>query len=217
MLKVAVITGGHSYDVIGFHELWRSLDGVKAYIQHIDDFASSPQDVRESYDVLVFYHFMQDTPDDEYLVWYAGKPKHVLEQLGTTEQGIVVLHHALLAYRQWPLWDELVGISERGQGFHHGQDLKIEIADSTHPITTGLSDFDLHDETYVVNEPPDDGNTRVLLTTTHPKSMRAIAWTRTYGKARVFAYESGHDALAWQNPAFQTVLMQGLLWAAGEL
>jgi len=38
LVKVAVITGGHSYNVQGFHQLFRSLKGIDAYVQHIQDF-----------------------------------------------------------------------------------------------------------------------------------------------------------------------------------
>ena len=146
MLKVAVITGGHSFDIVGFHDLWRSMEGIEAYIQHLDDFASSREAVRDSYDAVVFYGFMQETPDDSFMPWYAGKPRAALEHLGVTQQGIVILHHGLLAYRAWSLWDELVGIPERGQGFHPNLDLHIEVVDRTHPITAGLEAFDLHDD-----------------------------------------------------------------------
>ena len=46
--------------------------------------------------------------------WWAGKPKAALERIGQTEQGIVVLHHAILAYPEWPLWAEPGG--HRGSG-----------------------------------------------------------------------------------------------------
>ena len=54
-LKVAVVTGGHPYDVQDFHRLFRSLTGVEAFIQHMEDFAVSSEAVRDSYDVVVFY------------------------------------------------------------------------------------------------------------------------------------------------------------------
>jgi type 1 glutamine amidotransferase len=71
------------------------------------------------------------------------------------------------------------------------------------------------DETYTVNEPGPDSH--VLLTTDHPKSMHNIAWTRTFGEARVLCYESGHDAHAFDNPHFRTVLGRGLAWVAHKI
>ena len=46
-LRLAVVTGGHPYDVLHFHTLFRSLPGVDAYIQHMDDFTTTPEPVRD--------------------------------------------------------------------------------------------------------------------------------------------------------------------------
>ncbi len=71
------------------------------------------------------------------------------------------------------------------------------------------------DETYTINEPGPE--THTLLTTDHPHSMHALAWTRTFGKARVFCCALGHDAQAFDNPNFRALLSRGITWAAGRL
>src|SRR5215211_7404556 len=108
-INLAVITGGKPYDVIGFSNLLHNFDGVRSYIQHVDDFASATQATRDSYDAIVFYFMMLEGPTDEGLPAYCGKPQAALEHLTQTQQGMVVLHHSLLAYPQWPLWNEIVG------------------------------------------------------------------------------------------------------------
>ncbi len=213
--NVAVVTGGHSYDVPNFHRLFRSLTDIEATIQHLDDFASSPKEVRESYDAVVFYIMMLDGPTDEGLPWYAGKPLTALSELGETAQGIVVLHHALLAYRQWPVWDDLVGIAPRGSGYHFAQTVETQIVDTDHPITRGLQSWTMVDETYTVNDTGADSH--LLLTYDHPLSMRTIAWTRRHGNSRVFCYGAGHDNETWPDPNFREVLRRGMLWSAGRL
>ena len=102
-IKTAVITGGHSFDLIEFHELFRSYPDLDVYIQHLEDFASSPQAVRDSYETLVFYFMPREGPAE------GGKPRRTLGRLAETGQGLVILHHALLAYPDWPLWAEVVG------------------------------------------------------------------------------------------------------------
>lgn len=215
-LQVAVITGGHSFDVIGLHKFLRAIDGIDFYVQHMDDFATSSQPVRDRYDVLLFYHMLRESPTDEGQPWYAGKPLSVLSHLGETGQGICLWHHALVAYRQWPTWRALVGIPDLYSTFHKDQVLPIQIADPHHPITQGVPNWTMTEETYVMAEPTPDEN-QVLLTVDHSQSMQALAWTRHYKQSRVFCIQPGHDHLTWQNENFQTVMTRGLLWCARRL
>jgi uncharacterized protein len=214
-IKTAVITGGHTFEVLDFTQLFRRQQGVDAIFQHLDDFTSSPREIRESYDVVLFYSFMLPTPQDEGVPWYCGKPKTALEELGETNQGIILLHHAILAYPQWPLWDELVGIKNRDQfGFDHDQELELKVADPAHPITHGLQDWQMIDETYAMANARE--GSQILLTVDHPKSMGTIAWTRQYKKSRIFCFESGHDHCAYMDPNFQIVLNRAIQWSAGR-
>lgn len=214
-VTTAVVTGGHSYDVINFRRLFSGLDGIDAHVQHMDDFATSSEEVRDSYDVVVFYHMLMDGPRDEDLPGYAGKPKTALEHLGETQQGIFVLHHALLAYPRWQVWDEIVGMGDRSFGAHAGKSLHVEVADTTHPVTQGLSNWDLDDETYTMAEPDADSN--VLLTVKHPQSMKAIAWSREYRNSRVLCFQSGHDNQTWVDGGFREILRRGILWCGSRL
>jgi len=181
-LNVAVVTGGHSYQVREFHRLFHGLAGIAPTIQHMDDFASSPTAVRQAYDVVLFYTMLLDGPVDTNLPWYCGAPLTAMTELGQTLQGIVVLHHAILAYPQSGPWDQRVGMTGRHQfTYHQNQSLHIHVADSDHPITRGLTDWDMVDETYTTPDLAADST--VLLTVDHPHSMRHIAWTRQYGQA----------------------------------
>jgi hypothetical protein len=211
----AVITGGHSYDVPGFHRLFRGLPGVDAYIQHMDDFASSGRTLRQGYDVVVFYNMLLDGPTDEGLPWYAGQPRTALDQSGETTQGLFILHHALLAYPRWPAWTEMVGIADRSFAYYHDQQIRVEVTDPDHPITRGLSPWGMTDETYAMMEP--DAGSRVLLEVHHELSMRGVGWTRQYRRSPVFCLQLGHDSLAWENASFREVVRRGILWCAGRL
>jgi type 1 glutamine amidotransferase len=212
-IRAAVITGQHAFDVPAFTRLFRVLPNVDAYVQTLDDFVADVGEARDWYQVILFYNFHQSTPGDPEQEPGSGKgTRAALERLGQTEQGVVVLHHALLAYREWPLWSDLVGIQERGRGYHPDQHFSVHVEDPGHTITQGIADWSMSDETYVINEPGPDS--RVLLTTEHPDSMRSLAWIRTFGKARVFCCALGHGAQAFDNPHFRTVLSRGIQWAA---
>jgi hypothetical protein len=216
-MKIAVITGGHPFDVQPFHQLFRSLPGIEAYIQHTDEFASEPVEVRDSYDVFVFYSMLKETPSDAGL-WYAGKPKTAFERLGQTRQGVLLIHHALLAYPDWPAWDEIAGMRARiMRSYHPGEQLRVNIADPQHPICQDQPSWEIVDETYVMTGAvmPDaiPGN-HILLTTQHPQSMSTLGWTRQYHQARVFCFASGHGQATYANPGFQNVLARGIRWCA---
>jgi hypothetical protein len=211
-LKIAVVTGGHSYEVQPFHALFRALPGVDAYIQHLDDFTSSPQAVRDGYDAIVFYIMPRGAPSDE-SPWFSGKPKSAFEHLGETSQGIVMLHHAILAYPAWPVWDELVGMTDRViSEYSHGEQIPVHVAQPEHPIVQGVAPWTITDETYVLHD-PGPGN-EIILTTDHPRCMKALAWVRTYRHGRVFCYQSGHDHLAFEDASFQAVLLNGIRWVS---
>jgi uncharacterized protein len=215
-LKTAVITGQHAFDVPAFTRLFRVLPNVNPFIQTLDDFVADEGKARDWYDIVLFYNFHQETPEDsEEASPWARRTHAALTRLGQTEQGIVVLHHALMAHRQWPFWSNLVGIEERGLGYHHDQQIDVHLEDPEHPITRGLADWQMVDETYTINEP--GAGSDILLTTDHPQSMRSLAWARTIGKARVFCCALGHDAQAFDNTNFRTLLSRGITWAAGRL
>jgi type 1 glutamine amidotransferase len=214
-LNVAVVTGGHSYDVPNFHRLFRAMDGLDCYVQHMDDLTSSPEEVRDSYDAVVFYTMMMEEPVDKGQPWYAGAPRAALERLTETGQGIVLLHHAIVAYPRWDHWRRLAGIDEFQNEYHFDETVLVHVADADHPITRGLADWEMVDETYDMAEP--GPGCRVLLTTDHPRSMRALAWAREQGASRVFCLQCGHDNQAWANESFRTVLRRGICWAARRI
>jgi len=213
--RVAVITGGHPFDVPNFHKFFRAIKDADIYIQHMDEFASSDEKTRNSYDAVLFYIMLIDVPSDDNVPGYAGKPKSALENLTKTGQAIFILHHAILAYPKWDLWNDLVGINKREFGYHPDQNVHINISKKNHPIVKGLKDWDMPDETYTMDN-ADEGS-EILLTADHPKSMKTIAWTRKCGKSRVFCLQSGHDNLTWENPNFAEVVRRGIQWCAGRL
>ena len=215
-IKTAVITGEHPYDVVGFQSMLRSLPEIEAYPQNMWDFITDPARGPGAYDVLVFFNYHQSTPAEEDGKFEAAM-KETLEGLGDGDQGIFLLHHALKAFADWPLWRELSGMRMRGEmGMPSAfdQTVRIDIADTEHPITATLEPWDTVDETYHIDDADEDSH--ILLTTDHPQSMKTIAWTRTFGKARVFCYHNGHDNQAYSNPGFRTVVGRGIQWLAGR-
>lgn len=207
-IMTAVVTGSHSFDVPEFQRMFRSFAGIDAYAQDMDNLLADWGKTFDRYNVFAFYNMPRTAPDD--------KMAQAMQRFGEHEQGIVIIHHALLAFNAWPGWVDICG-TEKGDNFsyHPGETVPVAIADADHPITRGLKPFEIIDETYVM--PDAAPGSHVLLTTTHPQSLHTIAWTRQYNKARVFCIALGHDALAYNNPAFRTLIERGIAWAAGRI
>jgi uncharacterized protein len=224
-IATAVVTGGHAFDVPAFHHLLRTLPHVDAYPQHMEDFVANYGNVRSRYEVILLFNWTMDTPTDDGFRWPKGTTQ-ALQQLATTSQGIVVLHHALASFPQWPFWSELVGIPHQDRIFTLEQDLNlemearlhIEVVDAEHPITQGLHDWDMIGEAWGYFSGKPDADCHILLTTEHPKMpIGVMAWTHTFGNARVFCLQPGHDNHSWAHPHFRTLLSRGIQWAAGRL
>jgi trehalose utilization protein len=209
-IRTAVVTGGHTFDVIHFHHLFRELGSVDAYIQHMEDFVAAPQPVRDGYDVIVLFTHLKGADSDQ------PPPDRVLpvfDHLGATQQGIVVLHHGLLAYPGWPVLNAITGLTGRTlDRYSHDENISVHVADSHHPITAGLTDWVMIDETYTMPDAPAENH--ILLTTDHSDSLKTLAWVRQHGQSRVFCLQSGHDNQTWADPNFRRVLRQGIVWCA---
>ncbi len=208
-LNVAVVTGRHAFDVPGFYELLRSMPGIDFFPQELENYVADFGRVRKRYDAVVFYNYHQALTGDGSM----PETEAALEKLGESEQGIVLWHHGLVAFPRWKLWADLSGIEDRTFTAHKGQTIGVEVAGGGHPITAGLESWEMVDETYTMKAMPRDGE--ILLTADHPRSMKAIAWTREYRRARVFCFQSGHDRDAYSNPSFRAVLARGIRWVAG--
>jgi type 1 glutamine amidotransferase len=216
MIKAAVLTGGHHFKVVEFHQLFRGLNGVDAYIQHMADFVNSSLEARANYDVVVIYtHLKRELVD-------IGPPpgmgqqatiQSVVEGLGNTPQGIVVLHHGLLCFPDWQAWDEMVGIPNRKLTYYaHGEAIDVQIEDRQHPITAGLTGWTITDEVYEMPNAEAGGGNHILLTTSHPRSVKTLAWTRQYKASRVFCLQLGDNPVAWNDSGFRTLLERGIGW-----
>tara|TARA_B100000686_G_scaffold145289_1_gene152743 strand:- start:3246 stop:3971 length:726 start_codon:yes stop_codon:yes gene_type:complete len=225
-IKTAVITGGHPYDVVGLQSMLCNIPEIEAYPQNMWEFVLDPACDPRNYEVLLFYNMHLRTPAEggpweDYQIWIKDQSaadaamKETLEGLGEGDQGIFLLHHALVAFPGWQPWEELSGMRERGSvPTAFDQTVHIGISDTEHPITATLEPFYIVDETYMIDAADEDSH--ILLTTDHPQSMKTIAWTRTFGKARVFCYQSGHDNQTWANPGFRAVVGRGIQWLAGR-
>jgi uncharacterized protein len=97
---------------------------------------------------------------------------------------------------------------------HPGNDgvtYKVYIEPIPNPITEGLDDFTVTSEQYYMHVDP--GNT-VLATTHFGTVIMPVAWTKHYGKGRVFYLSLGHTPEVLHAYEPLTLMTRGMLWAA---
>ena len=204
--KIAVVDGAHPYDVVAFHTLFRSFPDLDCYVQSLENWVWNWGDNFQNYRAVVFYNFHQALP--------AGLEEALLKAIdlmAVNGQGIVVWHHALLAFPNEPVWSSICGIQDRSFQYYVNQTITVVPENKQHPITEGLTPWTVQDETYTMAEPTSDAE--ILLTVTHPNSMHNVAWTRHYKNSRVLCLQLGHDNMVWSDPGFRELFHRGIRWS----
>ena len=121
-------------------------------------------------------------------------------------------HSATDSFKKSDAYWEMVGGRFAG---HAGGKFTVYIIDKEHPITKGLEDFEIQDETYA-HAYHKFACLRSLVRMNTEKERQSMAWVQDYGKGRVFYTGLGHGNEAWTNPAFQRLLVRGMYWAVGR-
>lgn len=212
-LATAVITGNHPYDVPNFHALFRSFENIDPYIQTLEDFVHDWGRVQQAYDVIVFYNMHGPRPSDDE-TWFGQPLQDTVRRITQSGQGLVMLHHAVLAFLEWKEWADILGMDDRTFDYHMEQQLSIEPI-ANHPITELLKPWSMQDETYEMR--PVTKDAAILLETNHAKSIKTLAWARQHKEARVACTVLGHDNSSWADDNFRRLLCQSILWAGRSI
>ncbi len=217
-IKVLLITGGHGFEQEPLFKVFKENPEIAfTHAEHGKSGATAYE--REdllSNNVVVLYDMPKEITD-------AQKARFL--SLFDRGIGLVVLHHALVSYQHWPEFERIIGgrypeadgksgAVSPDVGYQHDVELPVTIVAKDHPITAGMKDFTIHDEIYWGFRVQPD--VTPLLSTTHPRSGKPLAWTRTQGKSRVVYLQLGHDHLAYENPNFQQLLARSIRWAANR-
>ena len=217
-IRVAVVTGGHAFDRKAFFDMFDAIPGIEHTHIRLQDNSEVFEDIEDwPYDVLLLYNMSDGISEKR-----QANFKTLLER----GVGLVVLHHAIANYPDWPGYREIIGaayfrketeidgVTHPKSEYTHDVDVSIKVADDTHPVTAGLTDFSLNDEVYrkwIL----DPGN-RVLLTTDHPESDPALCWVRNYAVSRVVCIQPGHGPGSFADTSFRRLVSQAIFWTAGK-
>jgi uncharacterized protein len=211
-IKVLVVTGGHNYTT-GFYTLFQGYPDVKwDHAQHCGAGEGYGKGMAGKYDVVVLYDMPKEVPEVH--------QKNLMEFF-EAGRGVVVLHHALATMPGWVEFHQAIGGkyltqpegSRPASTYQHDVRMRVRVADRSHPITRGISDFEIYDEIYGGIWVAD--NAQVLLTTDHPSSSRALAWVMPHPRSRVVTIQPGHGEEAFANPSYRKLVIQAIRWSAG--
>ena len=217
-LKVVVVTGGHGFEEKPFREMFDSFKGFDCTFVALQDESELFEDISNwPYQVIVLYNMSRAISEKRQQNFLALLDRGV---------GLVVLHHAIAAFADWREYRKIIGtkywleeteedgITHPKSQWEEGVDMNLRVEDPAHPVTQGVQDFTIHDETYKGYD-LEAGN-HVLLTCDAPGSQREVAWTRNYRNAKICFIQPGHGANAYASPDFRKVLSQAIRWTAGK-
>jgi len=214
-VRVLLVTGGHGFAREPFEALMKSLPNITVTeVKHPNALAMFRPENRASYDVVLFYDMPEAISEQE---------KTDFMDCLKAGKGMVIMHHAYCSYQGWPEyktiiggryhqkpWTDSKGVEHPASTYKHDVRFRVKVADKKHPVTKGIKDFDIIDETYG-NGSVNPG-VHVLLATDEPTSTPSIAWTNRYGKSNIVTILLGHDNHAWTNPSFVKLLTQAIMW-----
>jgi hypothetical protein len=174
---------------------------------------TEPRPETASNDVFLFY-----TSGGQ----FSTAQQEALAALVTGGKGMVSVHCSNImgwqgdgiAPADRPLF-ELLGnrYLSHGPGHHEGRHTIEIVAD--HPVTAGVTDFELFDEYYEFEL---SDNKVTVLAQRHRADgvVIPVLYAREVGAGRVVYLALGHDMRAWGEPPFRQLVRQALTWAAGD-
>jgi len=215
-IKVVVVTGGHAFERKPFFTLFEGYDDIEYVEAQQKDDSEIFEDVSEwDYDVMVLFNMTQKI---------SPKRQENFTKLVNGGVGVVALHHSMGAFQDWGEYRKIIGgkyytrateedgVKREGSTYEHDVDFEVRVEDSRHPITRGVSDFAVHDETY--KKCGFEKDNRLLLSTEHPTSDEQLGWVRRYGKGKVCFIMVGHGPSVYSNESYRRLVAQAIRWCA---
>ena len=139
-------------------------------------------------------------------------------------RGFLGIHSATDTFYAWPDYLNLIGGYFNGHPWH--QVVTVDVADAADPLVAFLGNsLQLKDEIYQISDFDyrgshvllrlDPGSVDLGKSGVHQRPYGwPLAWKRLFGQGRVFYSALGHEASVWQDPRYQMILTNAILWSA---
>jgi type 1 glutamine amidotransferase len=182
-----------------------------------EDCAAFTKDNLKNYDAVMFNTTGELPMTDE-------QKKDFIDYV-RSGHGFIGVHSATDTFYMWGEFGELIGGYFNGHPWH--QMVTVEVADPSSPLVSFLGkSFQINDEIYQVSDfQAKDSHVLLRLDPSSVDLQKQgvmhryygwpIAWTRPFGKGRVYYNGLGHDDWVWNDPRYQEMLLNGIKWAMG--
>lgn len=209
-IKTLLIVGGHP--IHHFHICGLEIEDIlikdgRFEVEKVEDDLSIFESSRlKSYDVIVLY-------------WTGGEISDFqlngLSNFINIGGGLVGIHSATDAFHNNPCYEAMIG----GRLFMHKDFRKyhVSVTNSQHPITKDLDEFWVEDEQYIMDY---DHRVNVLCSALWKGQTMPVAWTKKWGKGRIYYLALGHRSDAWhesdgcKQEIFKVLLTRGISWVS---
>ncbi len=209
-MNLLVISGGeHPY-----HEstpaLADFLRGDGHEVMATEDASVLASDGMGAYDVLIF-----NTRRSGDLTLAEDEQAALTRSVGDGK-GFVAIHCGASRPETWHEFHDVTGGGWIGGVSSHPPYGKftVNVKDAGHPCAREIADFVTDDELYT-NLGWKPGN-EVFLSAELDGVEHPMAWTRRFGKGKVFTTMLGHDGLSFQTPEFQRLILNAVGWVSSE-
>jgi type 1 glutamine amidotransferase len=214
-IRAAILTGQHSYPQAAFFSVFDAMPDLE-YV-HIDmpDESEAFEDISKwNYDVIVMHNSGQKI---------SVKRQQNFLALLNRGVGLVVVHHAVCAYEDWPEFKKIIGSKFHGNpetidGHTYASNYKeptpvpIVIDDKKSPLMAGFKDTTITDEVYTDMSYESDSHILAHTTSTFIPGKQII-WTRRYSNANVFTITIGHRAATLTGPIMGKLVPDAIRWS----
>jgi type 1 glutamine amidotransferase len=142
--------------------------------------------------------------------------------------GVVSIHFAIAANRQWPEFAEVFGATFTGHPWT--EQVGVTVEEPNHPLAAAFGkDFSITDEIYEYGPPYDRSKLRVLMSLDPARTNMgarwinrkdgdfALTWVKPYGKGRVFNTSFGHMSQLYSTPQVLQFYLDAIQFATGDL
>ncbi|MFC1497618.1 ThuA domain-containing protein [Verrucomicrobiota bacterium] len=215
--------GGHHSPITPYVDMFNTLPNIEVVPASLPQSANMlKQGLEKEFDVIVMVQMMSRKSE------FNKEQRDNFIKLLDKGIGIIALHQAIATEPDWKESTKIIGGAWRNKPYEvdgvkyeksgclHDTDINV-IAAKPHPITEGIPNFTINDELYLNTYNAEDNN--IVLKTDHPQASggKEIAWTRMYGKSKIFYFQLGHiPEKTWADKNCRQIIANAIHWASNK-